>query len=197
MPAPGGDPVIAWRRLAERDFPLLREWLERPHVARWWHHETSAEAVARDFGPAARGEEPCEDLLVLLDGRPLGLLQRCRLADYPEELAEFAAIVPVPDGALTIDYLIGDPAQVGRGLGPLMIRSLVAGTWREHPEAPAILVAVSVANRPSWRALEKAGLTRVGQGEMEPDNPVDDRAHAVYRIDRPTGPAVLAGASEA
>jgi aminoglycoside 6'-N-acetyltransferase len=177
--------VIAWRRLEERDFPLLRAWLERPHVARWWHHETSAEAVARDFGPAARGEEPCEDLLVLLDGRPLGLLQRSRLADYPEDLAEFAAIVPVPDGALTIDYLIGDPVLVGRGLGPLMIRSLVEATWPEHPAAPAILVAVSAANRPSWRALEKAGLTRVGEGEMEPDNPIDDRAHVVYRIDRP------------
>ncbi|MET7498778.1 hypothetical protein [Streptomyces microflavus] len=39
-------------------------------------------------------------------------------------------------------------------------------------------------NRASWRALEKAGLLRVAEGEMEPDNPVDDRAHYLYRIDR-------------
>ncbi|WP_220039852.1 GNAT family N-acetyltransferase [Nonomuraea aridisoli] len=70
--------VITWRRARETDFPLLRTWLEQPHVARWWNHETSAEAVARDFGPAARGEEPSEDFLALLDGEPLGLVQRPR-----------------------------------------------------------------------------------------------------------------------
>ena len=38
----------------------------------------------------------------------------------------------------------------------------------------------------SWRALEKAGLTRVAHGELDPDNPIDDRRHRVYRVDRPT-----------
>lgn len=85
---------------------------------------------------------------------------------------------------MTIDYLIGDPQLVGRGLGPRMIRSAVQAIWDEHPDAPGVLVPVSAANRASWRALEKAGLLRVAEGEMEPDNPVDDRAHYLYRIDR-------------
>lgn len=177
--------TITWRRLGEHDFPLLRRWLEQPHVARWWNHETSAEAVARDFGGAARGEEPSEDLLVLLDGRPLGLVQRCRLADYPGYRDELAAVTAVPGGAVTIDYLIGEPEQTGRGLGPAMIRAVVERTWRELPDATCVLVPVPVANRASWRALEKAGLRRVAEGELEPDNPVDDRAHYLYRVDRP------------
>ncbi|GAA5049492.1 GNAT superfamily N-acetyltransferase [Thermocatellispora tengchongensis] len=180
--------VITWRRLEERDFPLLREWLERPHVARWWHHETSIEAVTRDFGPAARGEDPSEDLLTFLDGRPLGLVQRCRLGDFPEYLTELSAILDVPADTVSLDYLIGDPGQVGRGLGPQMIRAVVEATWRDHPAAPAILIPVSAANRASWRALEKAGLRRVAEGELEPDNPIDDRAHYLYRIDRPAAP---------
>ncbi|MER6174333.1 GNAT family N-acetyltransferase [Streptosporangium sp. NPDC001681] len=183
-PEPRSNRSVTWRRLTEQDFPLLREWLQQPHVARWWHHETSPEAVARDFGPAARGEEPSEDLLVLLDGRPLGLVQRSRYADYPEYIAELAAIVAVPEGAMSIDYLIGDPAQVGRGLGTLMIRTVIERTWAEFPAASCVLVPVSAANRASWRALEKAGLRRVAEGELEPDNPIDDRAHYVYRIDR-------------
>ncbi|MGW4895437.1 GNAT family N-acetyltransferase [Kitasatospora sp. NPDC004240] len=180
--------MISWRRVTEEDFPLLRRWLEEPHVARWWHHETSAEAVRRDFGPAARGEEPSEDLLALLDGRPVGLVQRCRLADYPEYLAEIAAVVEVPDGAVTVDYLIGEASRTGRGLGTRMIRSIVEATWREHPGAPAVVVPVSAANRASWRALEKAGLRRVAEGELEPDNPADSRDHYVYRADRPARP---------
>jgi aminoglycoside 6'-N-acetyltransferase len=176
--------MITWRPLAEPDFPLLREWLERPHVARWWNHETSPEAVARDFGPASRGEEPCEDLLVFLDGRPLGLVQRVRLADYPDYLAEIAPVIPVPEGAVSLDYLIGDPDRVGQGLGPAMIRSVVERTWADIPSATCVLIPVSAANRPSWRALEKAGFRRVAEGELEPDNPIDDRLHYLYQIDR-------------
>ncbi|MEU6051205.1 GNAT family N-acetyltransferase [Streptomyces xanthochromogenes] len=177
--------MITWRRIEERDFPLLRTWLEQPHVKRWWNHETTAEAVARDFGPVARREEPSEDLLVFLDGRPLGLVQRSRLRDYPEYLAELAAIIAVPDGAMTIDYLIGDPRQIGQGIGTVMIRSVIEKTWAEHPAAPCILVPVVTANHASWRALERAGLRRVGVGDLEPDNPVDDWTHYLYRVDRP------------
>ncbi len=178
--------MITFRKLDPGDFPLLGRWLAEPHVARWWTHETSPEAVERDFGPSYRGEEPNEDLLALLDGRPLGLLQRSRLADYPKELAEFAAIVPVPDGTMTIDYLIGDRERTGRGFGPAMIRSAVERTWAEHRGVSTILVAVVAANAPSWRALEKAGFTRVGEGNMAPDNPVDDPLHYVYRFDADT-----------
>ncbi|MEV4109754.1 GNAT family N-acetyltransferase [Nonomuraea sp. NPDC049695] len=177
--------MITWRRLGQEDFPLLRTWLERPHVALWWNHETSAEAVARDFGPAARGEEPSEDLLVFLDGRPLGLVQRSRLADYPHYLDELAAVVPVPDGTVSIDYLIGDPNQVGRGLGTEMIRSVVERTWEELPDASCVMVPVSAANRASWRALEKAGMRRIAECDLEPDNPIHGPAHYLYRIDRP------------
>ena len=181
-----------WRRVTEADFPLLGEWLAQPHVARWWNHEFSAAAVERDFGPAARGEEPSEDLLALLaDGRPVALFQRCRLADYPDYLAELSSVTEVPDGTVTLDYLIGPPELTGQGLGPRLVRSAVTAVWTDHPGAPTVLIPVPRANRRSWRALEKAGLRRVGEGELEPDNPVDDRIHYLYRVDRaPSGGAV-------
>ncbi len=176
--------TIAFRPVGAGDFPLLAAWLAEPHVTRWWHHETSPAAVERDFGPAARGEEPAEDLLACLDGVPIGLVQRCLLGDYPDYLAELAPVVPVPDGAVTIDYLIGDPARIGHGLGPRVIAAAVEQTWQRYPDAPAVLVPVVAANRASWRALEKAGARRVGSGDLEPDNPIDDRLHHVYRFDR-------------
>lgn len=177
--------MITWRRLTPDDFSLLRQWLSQPHVARWWNHDTAAEAVERDFGPAARGEEPSEDLLALLDGVPFGLVQCARLADYPDTLAPLSAIAPVPQGAATIDYLIGSPELVGRGLGTRMIRSALERIWGERPDIPAVLVAVAAANTASWRALEKSGMRRVGSGDLVPDNPVDGPLHHVYQIDRP------------
>ncbi|GAA2613366.1 GNAT family N-acetyltransferase [Actinomadura fulvescens] len=180
--------MITWRRLGEPDFPLLGQWLAQPHVARWWYQEHSAEAVRRDFGPAAAGLDHSEDHLAFLDGRPFGLVQRCRLADEPVYLAELSALTDVPPGAMTIDYLIGDARLVGQGLGPRMIGSILRKTWTDHPEATCVLVPVVAANRASWRALEKAGLTRIAQGDLEPENPIDDRLHYVYRIDRPARP---------
>lgn len=177
--------AISWRPLVEDDLPMLTEWLREPQVARWWNHDTSRAGVERDFGPSVRGEEPGEDLIVLLDDRPVGLLQRSRIADYPEEAEEFAVLVEVPTGAVELDYLIADPALRGQGLGARMIATVVADTWQTLPDASAILVAVVAANVASWRALEKAGLTRIAAGEMTPDNPIDDPLHYVYRIDRP------------
>lgn len=179
--------MMTWRHVTPGDFPLLARWLAAPHVARWWHHETSPEALERDFGPSARREEPNEDLLAFVDGAPLGLLQRSFLHDYPEYLAELASVTAVPAGAMTIDYLIGDAANVGRGIGTSMIRSALEQLWADHSDAECVIVAVHADNIASWRALEKAGLIRVGSGEIEPDNPIDDRRHHIYRVDRPAG----------
>jgi aminoglycoside 6'-N-acetyltransferase len=179
--------MMSWRHVTEDDFGLLGRWLAEPHVARWWHHETSPEAVARDFGPSLRREEPNEDLLAYLDGAPLGLVQRSFLHDYPEYLDDLAPLTAVPPRAMTLDYLIGDLSNVGRGLGPAMIRSALDEIWSGFADAECVIVAVHADNVPSWRALEKAGLARVAAGEIEPDNPIDDRRHYVYRVDRPAG----------
>ncbi|MFD7550414.1 GNAT family N-acetyltransferase [Streptomyces sp. NPDC059816] len=181
-------PLIALRTLTAADFPLLGQWLAHPHVARWWNHDPSPEGVERHFGAAARGEEPSVDRLVLADGEPVGLVQQVRLADYPDYREELSGVVEVPAGAYTIDYLIGPPERIGRGLGPLVIAAAVEDLWRAPRSARCVIVPVVAGNRRSWRALEHAGLRRVGSGPLEPDHPQDDPLHHVYRIDRPGPP---------
>jgi aminoglycoside 6'-N-acetyltransferase len=181
----GGVEAVTWRPLVAADLPMLATWLAEPQVARWWNHETSAAAVRSDFGPSLRGEEPGENLVVLLGGNPVGLLQRSRISDYPEYLEEFLRVLEVPEGAVTLDYLIGDAALRGHGLGTRLVAQAVHETWTDYPDASCVLVPVVAANVGSWRALEKAGLQRVAQGPMTPDNPVDEPLHYVYRVDRP------------
>lgn len=185
VPDAGDGGALTWRRLAAADLPMLAQWLAEQHVARWWNHDHSPAGVARDFGPSVRGEEPGEDLVVLLDRTPVGFLQRSRISDYPEQLEQFSRLVDVPADAIELDYLIADPARRGRGLGTRLIKAAVARTWLDHPGAPAVLVAVVAANTASWRALHKAGLRRIAEGPMTPDNPADDPLHYIYRIDRP------------
>ena len=176
--------AITFRPLTPADLPMLAGWLAEPHVRRWWNHETSPEAVQRDFGPTMSGEEPGEDLVVSVGGTPAGLLQRARWHDFPGYVEEIAPIVAIPPGAVTIDYLIGPPELTGRGLGPRILAAAVTGVWQHYPDATAIIVPVCAANRASWRALEKAGFRRVASGDLVPDNPVDPPLHHVHRIDR-------------
>jgi aminoglycoside 6'-N-acetyltransferase len=135
--------------------------------------------------PSVRGEEPGEDLVVSLDDRPVGLVQRSVIDDYPEDVTEFRNLADVPEGAIELDYLIGEPALRGRGLGPRIIAALVRDTWASRPATPAILVAVVATNVASWRALEEAGFHRTAEADMTPENPADAPLHYVYRVDRP------------
>jgi aminoglycoside 6'-N-acetyltransferase len=177
-------PSIAFRPLHRRDFPMLGCWLDEPLVARWWNHETSAEAIERDFGAAVDGREPTRVFVASVGGRAFGLIQRYPIAAYRDYLDELTAISAVPAAALSMDYLIGEPELRGRHLGSSMIATFAALSWAAHREARDFIVAVSVGNQASWRALERARFCRVAEGRMTPDNPRDSTDHYVYRLQR-------------
>ncbi len=177
--------MIAFRPLRREDFALLATWLAEPLVARWWNHETTLEAIERDFGVAVDGREPTDVCVALLEEHPFGLIQRYAIAAYPDYLKELAPVWRVPPGALSIDYLVGEPDHRGRGLGSAMIAAFVARSWAAFPAADDVVVPVSAGNRASWRALEAAGFARVAEGHLAPDNPIDPPDHVVYRLRRP------------
>ena len=180
---------FSFRPLARTDFELLGNWLAQPHVARWWNHESSPQAMEADFGAVIDRLDPADVFIVSHDERPIGLLQRYTFADNPGYIAELAHLIDAPGSALSIDYFLGEPELLGRGLGSEMIGAAIEAIWRDHPNAPSVIVPVSSANVASWRALERAGFTLVANGWLAPDNPIDDGDHRVYRIERPRAPA--------
>lgn len=180
-----GADELGFRRTERDDLRRIQEWLRHEHVARYWAHDTSDAAIERDFAGSIDGTEPSEDFIVSHGGEPVGFVQRCRIHDYPDGFAELMALVDVPPGALTIDYFIGEPAMVGRGLGSRLVRGFTELCWRDHAPAPAIIVPVSASNVASWGALRSAGFAHIASGYLEPDSPLDDGQHVVYRRDRP------------
>ena len=180
--------MFSFRRLTREDFDLLAEWLAEPHVHEWWNHEFTPDALDSEFGPTADGDEPAEDYVVLLDGEPVGVVQYCHFVDYPEYVEEMADVYPVGEGAVSIDYLIGDPDRVGRGVGTAMILAFVERIWVRDERATHVVVPVNSANERSWRALLGAGFRLVARGELEPDSPRHDPTHEILRVDRPGEP---------
>ena len=141
-------------------------------------------AVEARYGPVVEGDDPAEVFVVERDGEPIGMIQRYRLSEEPEWRRVLAA-APTPGDAASIDYLIGEEALLGRGLGGEIVERLVEDTWQRYPEVPAIVVSVQQENRRSWRALEKAGFERAWAGMLDSDDPSDEGPSYVYVRYRP------------
>ena len=173
-------------RLVERsDFSLIGEWLTTPHVARWWANDASAAVIEADYGGCVDGTEPTQVFIAHQGARPIGLIQRYRFDAYPQYIEELAGLMTAPAAAWSIDYFLGPADVLGRGLASRMIHAFLISLWLDEPDATCVIVPIHALNRASWRSLERAGFRKVATGDLEPDNPIDDPAHFIYRIDRP------------
>jgi aminoglycoside 6'-N-acetyltransferase len=164
--------VIEFRSLRKGDLPLVRDWLEREHVRRWWRDDL--EESLREYEQAIDGLDPTDHYLIVVDGRPVGMIETYLVSNHPE----WEAIVQVGEGVAGVDLLIGKADLVGRGLGPRVLTEFAEKIVFARPETHACVAAVDEENRRSWRAFEKAGFRYVRDVEE------DGRPHRLLRLDR-------------
>ena len=183
MSSPDGPRDLTFRPLTHDDLPLLAGWIAADHVARWWGEPADLAAVEAKYGPRVGGQGAAVELIIELDGRPIGLIQQYRMTDHPA----WDAAIRIPRAA-GIDYLIGEADLVGLGLGPAVIGAFVPTVFDAYPDLDVVVAAPQQANVASWRALEKAGFTRVRSGWLESDDPSDAGESHVY-VRRRSDPA--------
>jgi len=147
------------------DLSLLVEWFNQPHVYEWWGVDAASDGLGGPGEQAATiaqveaqyGDElrtgVTKHFVVLLDRRPIGLIQWYRLASYPK----YAAEIEEPDAA-AIDLLVGEVELLGRGLGVEIIRRFTTGIVLPDSGLGRVIGAPDVRNRRSIRAFEKAGF---------------------------------------
>jgi aminoglycoside 6'-N-acetyltransferase len=175
---------IALRPATRDDFTMLSRWIAAPHVARWWADDPAPAAVEKQYGPSVDGRDPTRLRIILADGVPAGFLQWYPMSGEPEYARELADVLPVEEGDASLDYLIGEPAMLRRGIGSAAIRAACEEVWRV-PELRRVVVPVHADNAASRAALLRAGFGAVAEGELEPDNPADDRRHVIHVLSRP------------
>ncbi len=127
----------------------LREWLHRPHVARWWGDPQLALESSLRCSPENHA-------VIVADGAPVGYL--CWQTPPQNEL-EVAGLTDLPEDLVDVDVFIGEPEFMGRGVGPRSLGLLLA-RWRLDPSVTLAGVGTSVSNERAIRAFEKAGFRR-------------------------------------
>jgi ribosomal protein S18 acetylase RimI-like enzyme len=143
----GDASVVCLRPVEAADWPLIRGWIKRPDIERWWGSATAAEAEMRlvaETGPAIAR-------IVLVAGEPAGYAHAIDAGHWGE--------LPdgMPPGTWDVDMFIAEPRHRRKGVGETAL-NLLAEEVFATTLALSLSVFVSVANEAAVRAYERAGF---------------------------------------
>jgi aminoglycoside 6'-N-acetyltransferase len=147
------------------ELPLIRRWLEMPHVTQWWGDADEQFAlVSGDL------DDPAMDqFIVAKDDRPFAYLQCYDPAAWPD-----GGLGIQPLGTRGIDQFIGEPDMIDRGHGSAFIRAFVDGVLAAG--TPRVVTDPDPANARAIKAYENAGFRK----DREVETP-DGRALLMVR----------------
>ena len=134
--------------------------------------------VSVKYLPCIEGVEPSHPLIAELPTGPVAFLQWYRWADYPDYGAKIGA---GPDEA-GFDYLIGELAWCGRGLGTRLIAALIGLIREQDPAVGGFVVDPEQANTASRRVLEKNGLRLAAVIQIDDPDGHPVGPSAIYRL---------------
>lgn len=139
--------MITLRLFQEEDIELFKRWLKQDYVLKWYEHPDSwiKEVSEEEFSWI-------HHFIVECDGVAIGF---CQYYDYSLGGETWHNHI-VLDHTYSIDYLIGDPEYIGKGLGTKIIRILTERIFRET-DAKLIIVQPEADNHASCRTLLSAG----------------------------------------
>jgi aminoglycoside 6'-N-acetyltransferase-1b len=149
-------PQFQFRQLAERDLPVLFEWLNRAHVAEWWDGPVSFTAVREKYLPRV-GSTSVRPHLAFLNGTPVGFIQSYVVVDQGDGcwLDERDA------GVIGIERFLADADSLGKGLGTEMVGQFVRLQFK-NPEVTRIQTDPAPGNLRAIHCYEKVGFRRIG-----------------------------------
>jgi len=150
---------------------LVRTWLARDHVRRWWGEPGENLSQIDSWGGEAT--------LIEADGRPVGMV----LWEHPtrRELDD-AGLYDVPTTVVDLDIMIGEQDAVGVGVGTTALKLAVKRILETYEDAPSVMAGTSVSNAASIGALSNAGF----QIDREFDDPIGGRFYLFF-YDRTRG----------
>ena len=156
---------------------MLQAWIGRPHVREWWAGEEAdftPEQFRAHYLPRVMAGERVTPYIAMLEGRPIGYAQSYVAAGSGGGWWDHIT----DPGVRGIDQFLCEPADLNRGLGTQLVRSMVAKLFAD-PSVTRIQTDPDPANARAIRCYEKAGF-RAAETIVTPDGA------ALYMIqDRP------------
>jgi aminoglycoside 6'-N-acetyltransferase len=140
--------MYEFRPMTAADLPLVKTWLDTPHVATWWHDaEEQFELVSGDLSHPDMAQ-----FIVIANGRPFAYLQCYNLSTWNDGFG------PQPAGTRGLDQFIGEADMLSRGHGSAFIRLFTEQLFAGG--TPRVVIDPDPGNARAIRAYEKAGFAK-------------------------------------
>ncbi len=144
-----------FRPLTLDDVPRLHAWFNAPHAKPWFGERGTLEEITAEYRDYLEGREQIHPFVVHYENRPMGLMQWCRLGDFPDVQGFY--FVEDPDAA-NCDVIIGEAVLAHRGLGAPMIRRFLQEIVFADARVTTCIIDPERENAIAIRAYEKAGF---------------------------------------
>ncbi len=157
-----GDIAVRRMRDDQADYERMVAWRNAPHVRRWWDPDEpplTLQGAIAEYRPDTLDTSPTTACVIEYRGEPVGFVQFFPWSAYPEYLDETG--ITVPDGAWSLDILVGVGALVGRGIGSRVVDLLCRHLFTARG-ARAVAFGVAADNERARRAYARAGMHEAG-----------------------------------
>lgn len=141
----------------ESHLPMLREWLLRPHVARWWGDPGSLEAMRDEHRRDASQPNATRKYIATLDREPIGFIQSYLVMGSGGGWWEDET----DPGTRGIDQFLADASKLGQGIGRAMIGAFVQVLFAD-PAVTVVQTDPSPTNAHAIRCYQAAGFVAAG-----------------------------------
>jgi RimJ/RimL family protein N-acetyltransferase len=145
--------MLTFKPLTGQELPMVHAWLQRPHVAEWWHAPTSVVELERDYISRAPAESSIRAYIAILDGEPIGFIQSYVAMDSGEGWWE----QETDPGTRGIDQFLANAEQLGRGIGSAMVSAFVEQLFQD-PAVTKVQADPSPENRRAVGCYQHAGF---------------------------------------
>lgn len=151
--------------VSEQDLAMLREWLLRPHVAKWWGAADSIEVLREDHVRGISAPNATLAYIARLASRPIGFIQSYVVLGSGGGWWEDEE----DPGARGIDQFLANAEQLGQGIGGSMIRAFLDHLFFD-PTVTVVQTDPDPTNERAIRCYTRAGFCRVRE-VVTPDGP--------------------------
>ncbi len=167
------------RQLKLEDFENLHRWLNAPHVLRWWDGAIDRAEVQLKYEPRLQADSASKVFIIEIDEQAVGFIQCYKHCDYPDWNKAVAI-----DNCAGIDYLIGESHFTGKGIGTKAIQAICKSAFELYGDINTIVSVPQKDNLASWKALEKAGFSRIDERKLDSNCPSDSGVSYIYSFNR-------------
>lgn len=157
--------MIGFTPLQKDHFPLIRTWLNSPHLKTNWGEDRiwTASEIEQKYSSYIQNykiengqKKTIYSFIIEYDQELIGYIQYYNAFDFAREGYQFKDVYNGPLSIAALDVYIGDPQYLGKGIGPCVIRQFLEQHIFKH--FPACMVDPEKENKRAIRAYEKAGF---------------------------------------